>query len=156
MKNLITDAETFAFLKERANQYEANGFPGCDLPFIPVLSLFNRFPGIATTFCCTGHPEQDDNRFYICIAVDESGNLHLGEIYANILKTITEDSPKPQGYELPDQFKLRLYYDTSTDIRDLDKFYSHWLIDYEVYSEGDVNRIILAFTQALKSQLKKI
>lgn len=76
----IEDESIFNHFKEEANNTVKNNLDCIDKDLQRIIILLNQFPGLATRFCCSGHPEDPDNNgFYIVTVVRDQITYDLLE-----------------------------------------------------------------------------
>jgi hypothetical protein len=94
---VFSTAEQVETLKQRALDWEQDGFPGIDEKFKVSMPLLNRLPHVAPVYSCTGHVvrEVETKRtkrsdFYIIFAATEEGFAILSQLYLNLQKRLID------------------------------------------------------------------
>lgn len=85
----IEDEAMFKFFKEEATIVAEQDIGRIDEGLEIIIYLLNKFPGIATRFSCTGHPDRaDSDDFHITTVVRDQESLDILEdiIYQYNLK----------------------------------------------------------------------
>ena len=76
----IEDEAIFKFFKDIATRVVEEDIGSIDEGLDIIIHLLNKFPGIATRWSCTGHPEQSDtDDFHIITVVHDRGSFDILE-----------------------------------------------------------------------------
>lgn len=79
-KGFIEDEVIFKFFKDIATNVVEEDIGSIDEGLQTIIPLLNKFPGIATRWCCTGHPEElDPDDFHIITVVHDQASFDILE-----------------------------------------------------------------------------
>lgn len=115
---LFTSPEDLSLLKDRALEWEKNGFPKAD-PLMPmIIKKFNKFDNIAPIWSCEGHNaftgKHDDgeivnspaSNFYLITAVNIKGFATMMRIYEGLRNCLIEDVEKGADFNFITNLEL--------------------------------------------------
>ena len=107
---LLEDSELFNHFKKRTLVVLENHSDGIDKPLLETIRLLNEIPGVATRFCCTGHPEREyPGAFYISMVIQNPGALSaVGNIVYQANKAIFEVEDDNDLFSI-EQFRLSVH-----------------------------------------------
>lgn len=107
---LLEDSELFSHFKQQTEVVLENYSEVIDKPLQETIRLLNEIPGVATRFCCTGHPEKNlKGAFYITMVIQNPGALNaIGNIVYQANKTIFEAEEDNDLYSI-EQFRLSVH-----------------------------------------------
>lgn len=133
MRNLFVSNAVFARVRDRWLAWGTKNYVSLDPAIADTVKLLNTFPGIATMWCCEGHPNdplrhvEPMDAMYIAGVITEAGYPHLMEIFDRIQQAnLTGDHDGPDhwnGGVVKLEFSI-----LNGAVLDIDGYYAIWIL----------------------------